>query len=128
MWTPGVDLFSDALGILRPKRDTVALARALYRIMHDLEVRLPRAKNLVKAIGSEILDKTCHRRGRKLRAVDPPCRAGHVEIGKRAVTVEGDVFRSKRCHGSILFGPHAPRSGTTGIIAGRRPDKAPLSR
>ena len=51
MWTPCVDLFIDALGILRPKYNTVALARALYRIMHHLEVRLPRAKNLVQAIG-----------------------------------------------------------------------------
>jgi len=94
-----VDLFIDALGILRPKYNTVALARALYRIMHDLEVRLPRAKNLVQAISSEILDETCHRRGRKLGAVDSPCRTGHVEIRQRAVAIESDVFRSECRHG-----------------------------
>ncbi|CAM2159986.1 hypothetical protein PT2222_60400 [Paraburkholderia tropica] len=81
------------------ERHAGALAGAANRIHHDVAKRLPRAHHLVQTITAEELHELVHPGGIELVAVKLARGLGHLEVGQRAVAVEGDVLRLEIDHG-----------------------------
>jgi hypothetical protein len=98
MRAPGRHPLIDHLRGLVPELDAVALAGPFERIVHHLGIGLPVAENLVKAIGGEVPHELGHARLVQLLAVEVARGFRHLEIGQRAVAVEGDVFRTEGRH------------------------------
>ncbi|CAG9225489.1 hypothetical protein PSP6_50023 [Paraburkholderia tropica] len=81
------------------ERHARALAGTANRIHHHVAIRLPCAEHLVQTIAAEELHELVHLGGIELVAVELARGLAHLEVGQRAVAVEGDVLRLEIDHG-----------------------------
>lgn len=89
---PGGDGGVEGLGLGGVVGDTGALAGAAQRVEDDVAVGLVGAEDLVDAVAGEEVHEALEGVAGQAVGVDLAGHARHVEVGQRAVAVEGDVF------------------------------------
>ena len=92
-------------------------ARAPQRILDEVLVGFVRPEHLVEAVGLEVVEELLHPVGQHPVREQGACPGGHLEVGQRAIEVEGDELQLvfDRSHLRRLRRRHSasPSSGTS---------------